>query len=197
MDKDSHSCLLYWKKYHLVPDSLENLQSQFHFLKEDTSRNIENLQHSVTVQQTYTANLCTYINNILPHITKLEDAIHKLNQKLTTEPDTIQINTPDFDPDIDGPNIPRAHNNTAVVSVQDQLTSPEPELSDATNFQEKNTDRNPLNATCDNSEESHGHDIISQYISNHTQYIIPRDNTRTLQDTTSIQKKSPTRRGLG
>ena len=54
------------EKYHLVPDSLENLQSQFHFLKEATSRNIENLQQAITVQQTYTANLTTYINNILP-----------------------------------------------------------------------------------------------------------------------------------
>ena len=54
------------EKYHLVPDSLENLQSQFHFLKEPTTRNVENLQQAITVQQTYTANLCTYINNILP-----------------------------------------------------------------------------------------------------------------------------------
>ena len=52
------------EKYHLVPDSLENLQSQFHFLKEATSRKVENLQQAITVQQT--ANLCTYINNILP-----------------------------------------------------------------------------------------------------------------------------------
>ena len=54
------------EKYHLVPDSLENLKSQFHFLKEATSRNIETLQQAITVQQTYTTNLCTYINNILP-----------------------------------------------------------------------------------------------------------------------------------
>ena len=50
------------EKYHLVPDSLENLQSQFSLLKQATSRNVENF----TVQQTYTMNLCTYINNILP-----------------------------------------------------------------------------------------------------------------------------------
>ena len=31
------------EKYHLVPDSLENLQSQFSFLKEATSRNVDNL----------------------------------------------------------------------------------------------------------------------------------------------------------
>ena len=32
------------EKYHFDPDSLENLNSHFHFLKEATSRNIENLQ---------------------------------------------------------------------------------------------------------------------------------------------------------
>ena len=31
------------EKYHLVPDSLENLQSQFYFLKEATCRNVENI----------------------------------------------------------------------------------------------------------------------------------------------------------
>ena len=54
------------EKYHLIPDSLENLKSEFHFLKEATSRNVENLQQTITVQQTYTASLCSYINNILP-----------------------------------------------------------------------------------------------------------------------------------
>ena len=39
-------------KYHQVPDSLEDLKSQFYFLKEATSRNVENLQQAITVQQT-------------------------------------------------------------------------------------------------------------------------------------------------
>ena len=156
------------EKYHLVPDSLENLQSQFSFLKEATSRNVENLQQAITIQQTYTANLCTYINNILPHITKLEDTIPRLEQKFTMEQDTIQINAPDFDHDIYGPNLPRAHNNTAVVSVQDQLTPPEPESSDATNFQEENTDRDLPDTTYNNSEESHGYDNFPQHVQSHT-----------------------------
>ena len=61
--------------YHLVPDSLENLQSHFSFLKQATSKNVEHLQQAITVKQTYTVNLCTYINNIILHITKLEEAI--------------------------------------------------------------------------------------------------------------------------
>ena len=156
------------EKYHLVPDNLEHLQSQFSFLKQATSKNVENLQQAITVQQTYTANLCTYINNILPCITKLEEAILQLEQKFTTEQDTIQINSPDFNPDIDGPNPPRAHNNMAVVSVQEQLASPVPEISDATDFQEENTHKDPPNAMHNNSEESYGYDNFPQHIQNHT-----------------------------
>ena len=84
------------------------------------------------------------------------------------EQDTIQINAPEFDLDIEGPNIPRAHNNTVVVSVQEWLTSPEPELSDATNFWEENTDRDPSDTTYNNLEESHRHDNFSQNVPNHT-----------------------------
>ena len=154
------------EKYHLVPDSLEHLQSQFSFLKQATSKNVENLQQAITVQQTYTANLCTYINNILPHITKLEEAI-QLEQKFTMEQDTVQINALDFDPDIDRPNLLRAHNNMTVVSVQEQLTSPEPENSDAADFQEEDTHRDLLDTTYNNLQESHGYDIFPQHVQNH------------------------------
>ena len=91
------------EKHHLVLDSLEHLQSQFSFLKQATSNNVEKLHQAITVQQTYTANLCTYIYNILPRIPKLEEAILQLEQKFIMGQDTIQINALDFDPDIDGP----------------------------------------------------------------------------------------------
>ena len=55
-----------------------------------------------------------------------------------------------------------------VVLVQEQLTSPEPEIADTTNFQEETTDRDPLDTTYNDSEESHGHDNFSQHISNRT-----------------------------
>ena len=156
------------EKYHLVLDSLENLQLQFSFLKQATSKNAENLQQAITVQQTFTVNLCTYINNILPCITKWEEAILRLEQKFTTEQDTIQINALDFDLDIDGPNLLRAYNIMIVVSVQEQLTSPEPEISNATNLQEEDIARDPLNTTYNNFEESHGYDNLPQLVQNHT-----------------------------
>ena len=84
------------------------------------------------------------------------------------EQDIVQINAPNVDLDIDGPNPPRTHNNTAEVSVQEYLTSPEPEVSDATDFQEEDTPRDPPDFLYNNSEESHGYDGCPQDIQNHT-----------------------------
>ena len=114
--------------------------SQFSFPKEATSRNVEKLQQAITVQQTYTTNLCGHINVILSRITKLENDIQKHTEKLTMEQDTVQIDAPDFDPNIDGPNPQRVHHSTVVVSVQELFTSPEPEFIDATDTQEEAVD---------------------------------------------------------
>ena len=174
------------EKYHLVPHSLENLQSQFSFLKEATSRNIENLQQAITVQQTGTANLCTYINNILPLITKLEDAILKLEQKLTTEQDTVQINAPDFDPDIDGLNIPRAHNNTVVVSVQEWLIH-----LNQNYLMPQISKKKILTGTHPTPHTIIWRNPMGMRISLGMFKIIQQNSTRSLQDTASIQKKFP------
>ena len=142
---------------------------QFGFLKQATSKNIEHLQQAINVQQMCTATICTYINNILPHNTKLEQTIFQLQQKSTTEQDTVQINAPDFDLDIDGPHPHRSHNNTVVVSVQEHFTPLEPEVMDAAESQaEDNTARESSDFIHNNSEESHGYEDFSQDIQNHT-----------------------------
>ena len=139
-------------------------------------------------QQTCSATLYTYINNILPRIIKLEATILQLQQKITTEQDTVQINAPDFDLDIDGPNTPRTHNNTVVVSVQDHLNSPEPKVSDATDSQEDNTTRDPPDFINNNSEKFHRYDDFPT-ISPRTFKAIQQNRTKSLQDTVLIQKK--------
>ena len=68
------------EKYHQVPDGLEDLKSQFQFLKEATSRNIENLQQVLNVQQTNMLQLC---------VVMLEADIQKLTEKFTMEQDTV------------------------------------------------------------------------------------------------------------
>ena len=55
-----------------------------------------------------------------------------------------------------------------TISVQEWLTLLEPELSNATNFQQETPDRDPLDPSYNNLEESHGHDNFPQHISNHT-----------------------------
>ena len=132
------------EKYHQVCDGLEDMKSQFSFLKEAISRNIENIQQAITVQQTYTTNLCGHVNVILSRLTKLENDIQKLTEKFTMEQDMVQIDVPDFDPDIDGPNPQRVHHNTVVVSVQELFTSSEPESINATSTQEEHIVTNSI-----------------------------------------------------
>ena len=157
------------EKYHHLLDNFKNLQLQFGLLKQATSKNTEHLQQAINVQQTCTATICTYINNILPHITKLEQTILQLQQKITMEQDTVQINAPDFDLDIDGPHPHRSHTNTVVVSVQEHFTPSESEVLDATESQaEDDTAGESSNFIYNNSEESHGYENFSQDIQNHT-----------------------------
>ena len=91
------------EKYHLLPDNLENLQLQFSFLKKATSKNIKPLEQAISAQQNCTATICTYINNVLPHINKLEQTVLELQKCITTDHDRVQLNALDYDPDIDSP----------------------------------------------------------------------------------------------
>ena len=76
-------------------------------------------------------------------------------EKFTTEQDTVQIEAPDFDLNIDGPDPQRAHHNTVVVSVQELFTSPEPESINSTSTQEEAADSDQLNTGHSNSEDPH------------------------------------------
>ena len=71
------------------------------------------------------------------------------------EQDAVQIDAPDFDPDIDGSDSQWAHHTTPVVSVHELSTSPEPESIDASNTQEETTDRDQLDTRHSNSEDPH------------------------------------------
>ena len=60
-----------WKvlsKYDRLPDHFHDLQTalqtEFSLLKKATSKNIENLQDAIYLQQTYTMSLCSHVNSI-------------------------------------------------------------------------------------------------------------------------------------
>ena len=68
-----------WKifqKHQMIPDDIQDLhfhiddfknsiEKEFAFLKEATHKNVENFQSSLSLQQTYSASLCSHVNNIL------------------------------------------------------------------------------------------------------------------------------------
>ena len=98
------------------------------------------------------------------------------------EQDTVQIDAPDFDPNIDGSDPQRTHHNTVLVSVQEPFTSPKPESIDATNTQEETAESDQFNTGHSNSEDSHRPANSPQQISDHPS----DDNFTGQQQVTSI-----------
>ena len=81
--------------------------------------------------------------------------------------DNVQIDAPDFDPDIDGPDTQWVHHTTVVVSVHELLTSPDPESVDASNTQEEIADRDWLDTRHPTPEDSHRPCNLPQQVSDH------------------------------
>ena len=103
-----------WKifqKHQTIPDDIQDLhfhiddfkngiEKEFTYLKEATQKNVENCQSSLNLQQTYSVSLCSHVNNIYKKLAELQWQLHHPNPHMDTG-DTIQIEAPDFDPDID------------------------------------------------------------------------------------------------
>ena len=102
-----------WKifqKHQMIPDDIQDLhfyiddfkngiEKEFAFLKEATHKNIENFQSSISLQWTYSASLCSNVNNIYNKLVELQWQLPQSNPHMNTG-DVIQIEAPDFDPDI-------------------------------------------------------------------------------------------------
>ena len=113
-----------WKvlqKYHNLPDEVDDLHSHFEsfkstietdfkHLKQATSQNVQNIQTSLNIQQTYSFTLCTHVNNIYNRLSELQKHIQH-HCMYPHQTDTVQINAPEYDPDIDGDNQPNTHNS--------------------------------------------------------------------------------------
>ena len=96
-----------WKvlrKYHNLPDNVEdlhfhfdsfksNIETNFKHLKEATSCKVQNIQTSLGIQQTHSSTLCSHINNIYNKLSELQKLIqqHCMYQH---QSDTVQINAP-------------------------------------------------------------------------------------------------------
>ena len=135
--------------------------------------------------------MCGHVNVILSRITKLENDIQKLTEKFTIEQDTVQIDAPDFDLDIDGPNPQRAHHNTMVISVQELFTSSGPESIDSTSTQEEAADSDQLNTGHSNAEDPIGLAIPPNKFQTIHQTTVLLDHNRSPPYLTAFWMKFP------
>ena len=141
--KDYVDCqALIWKvfqKHQMIPDDIQdlhfhidnfknNIEKEFTFLKEATWKSVKNFQSSLNLQQTYSTSLCSHVNNIYNKLAELQQQLPHPNPHMNTG-DTIQIEAPDFDPDIDKvpPTSTDQHTNDPVTqgSVTPTLKSAE------------------------------------------------------------------------
>ena len=98
-----------WKifqKHHNIPDNLvdlhlhfedfkTSLETDFRHLKEVTSHNVQNIQTSLNLQQTYSSSLCSHINNIYSKLSELQKQIQH-HHMYTNQGDTVQIEAPNL-----------------------------------------------------------------------------------------------------
>ena len=123
-----------WKvlhKYHNLPDDVEDLhfyfnsfkssiKTDFKHLKEATSHNVQNIQTSLGIQQTYSSTLCSNVNNIYNKLSELQKHIQH-HCMYPHQSDTVQTDAPEYDPDIDWDNQPNTDKKHATVSIQGTL----------------------------------------------------------------------------
>ena len=107
-----------------IDDFKANIQKEFNFLKEATRKNVENFQTSLNLQQTYSAALCSHINNIYHKILEIQQQLPHPTQHMNTG-DIIQIDAPDFNPDIDGRLPTKEHEETQGLDSSIQHPSGE------------------------------------------------------------------------
>ena len=111
-----------FRKHQNIPDDISNLQlhiddfkvniqKEFNFLKEVTRKNVKNFQTSLNLQQTYSAALGSHINNIYHKISEIQQQLPHPTQHMNTG-NIIQIDAPDFNPDIDGRLPTKGHEET-------------------------------------------------------------------------------------
>ena len=92
-------------KYHSLPDHFHDLktilQTEFDLLKKATLKNIQNIQEAVQSQHAYTTALFGHINSLYTKLVQLDRQVQIHCLYPHPQSDVIQLNTPDYDSDID------------------------------------------------------------------------------------------------
>ena len=136
-DRQLQICKIF-HKHHDILDDLQDLhfhfddfktslEKDFKHLKEAKSQNIQNIQTSLNLQQMYSSSLCLHVNNIYSKLSELQRQIqhHRMHMN---QGDTVQIEAPNFDPDIDGVTSLSTDEKPNEVMIQGTL-SPIPEVT--------------------------------------------------------------------
>ena len=117
---------------HVHFDEFKNsIEKDFKFLKEATSRNIKNFKTSLNLQQTYSSSLCSHVNNIYNKLSELQRQIQNCHTHMNPG-DMVQIEAPDFDPDIDGVSSPNTY-EIPNKSLTQGTASPAPDITEPEN----------------------------------------------------------------
>ena len=92
-------------KYHSLPDHFHdlktNLQAELDLLKKATLKNIQNIQEAVQSQQAYTTALYGHITTLYTKLAQLDKQVQTYCIYPHPQLDVVQLNTPDYDLDID------------------------------------------------------------------------------------------------
>ena len=137
-DRQAHIWKILCKYYNLLDDVAglhlhfdsfkSSIETDFKYLKEVTSHNAQNIQTSLGIQQTYSSTLCSHVNNIYNKLSKLQKHIqhHCMYLHQRDQSNTVQIDAPEYNPDIDRDNQPSTEKEHKTVSAQGTLeTIPE------------------------------------------------------------------------
>ena len=91
-------------------------------MKEATLKNVGNFRSSLSLQQTYSTSLFSHVNNIYNKLAELQWQIQHCDLHMNPG-DTIQIEAPDFDPDIDDISPTTIYQQSNNPSTQGSVTS--------------------------------------------------------------------------
>ena len=105
-----------------IDDFKSNIKKEFTLLKEATHKNVENFQSALNLQQTYSAALCSHVNNIYNKLAEIQQQLPHPNPLMNTG-HVIQIEVPDFDPDIDEALPTSTDQGTTDPGTQGSVTS--------------------------------------------------------------------------
>ena len=103
------------------------LQTKFDLLKTATSKNVQNLQETVQAQQAYTTVLSGHIAAIHTKLVHLDKQIQIHCIYPHQHSDAVQLNTPDYDPDIDGDTNPKNAIQPLNTDTAKEEMSPAPQ----------------------------------------------------------------------